>query len=65
MAEVSIHKTLRVDPTTIGYYNIPAGSFGLRAGVQTFSCALFFVTNSSLTYLQDSNGWWTRGQPQA
>ena len=54
-----------VDPTTIGYHNILAGSFGLRAGVQTFSCALYLVTNSSLTYLQDSNGWWTRGQPQA
>lgn len=48
---------LRVGGKTVGYYDIAAGSFGLQAGVQTFSYALFFMTASSLKYLQDSNGW--------
>ena len=48
---------LRVGGKTVGYYDIAAASFGLQAGVQTFSYALFFMTASSLKYLQDSNGW--------
>jgi lipid-binding SYLF domain-containing protein len=48
---------LRVGGKTIGYYDIAAGSFGLQAGAQTFSYVLFFMTASSLKYLQDSNGW--------
>lgn len=40
-----------------GYYNISAGSFGFQAGAQTFSYALFFMTNDSLSYLQRSEGW--------
>ncbi len=40
-----------------GYYNISAGSFGLQAGVQSFSYALFFMTNSALSYLSSSHGW--------
>ena len=42
---------------TVGFYNIAAASFGLQAGVQTFSYALFFMTDASLKYLQDSDGW--------
>jgi lipid-binding SYLF domain-containing protein len=41
----------------IGYYRISAGSFGLQAGAQTFSYALFFMTPDALAYLQKSNGW--------
>jgi lipid-binding SYLF domain-containing protein len=41
----------------IGYYRISAGSFGLQAGAQTFSYALFFMTKDALAYLQKSNGW--------
>ena len=48
---------LRVGGSTVGYYNIAAASFGLQIGVQTFSYALFFVTASSLQYLQKSDGW--------
>jgi lipid-binding SYLF domain-containing protein len=48
---------LRADGKTIGYYNISAASFGLQAGAQTFSYALFFMTDSALTYLQNSDGW--------
>ena len=42
---------------TVGYYNISAASYGLQAGAQTFSYALFFMTDSSLKYLTDSGGW--------
>ncbi len=42
---------------TAGYYNIIAGSYGLQAGVQSFSYALFFMDNSSLSYLDRSEGW--------
>ena len=41
----------------IGYYNISAGSFGLQAGGQAFSYVLFFMKDSSLAYLQKSDGW--------
>jgi lipid-binding SYLF domain-containing protein len=40
-----------------GYYNISAGSFGLQAGGQRFSYALFFMNDAALRYLQNSNGW--------
>ena len=42
---------------TAGYYNIVAGSYGLQAGVQSFSYALFFMDNDSLNYLDRSEGW--------
>jgi lipid-binding SYLF domain-containing protein len=42
---------------TAGYYNIIAGSYGLQAGVQSFSYALFFMDNDSLNYLNRSEGW--------
>jgi len=39
------------------YYNISAASFGLQAGVQSFSYALFFMKDSALSYLERSHGW--------
>jgi len=48
---------LRAGSRTLGYYNISAASYGLQAGVQTFSYAMFFMTDSSLNYLKNSNGW--------
>jgi lipid-binding SYLF domain-containing protein len=48
---------LRVAGRTVGYYNLSAASFGLQAGGQTFSYALFFMTESALDYLQNSDGW--------
>lgn len=48
---------LRVQNKTVGYYNISAASYGLQAGVQSFSYALFFMTTASLKYLQNSDGW--------
>ncbi len=48
---------LRVAGKNAGYYNVSAASFGLQAGGQVFSYALFFMTASSLQYLQNSDGW--------
>ena len=42
---------------TAGFYNIVAGSYGLQAGAQTFSYAMFFMDNDSLNYLDSSGGW--------
>ena len=41
----------------VGYYNSLAGSYGLQAGVQVFGYALFFMNDSSLSYLDKSDGW--------
>jgi len=40
-----------------GYYKIGAVSFGLQAGGQSFSYALFFMNDKALTYLRKSDGW--------
>jgi lipid-binding SYLF domain-containing protein len=48
---------LRVAGRTVGYYDIVAASYGLQAGAQRFSYALFFMTDASLNYLEKSDGW--------
>ena len=40
-----------------GYYKINAVSYGLQAGGQSFSYALFFMNDKALTYLRKSDGW--------
>ena len=40
-----------------GFYNISAGSFGLQAGAQSFSYAMFFMNDEALDYLAKSKGW--------
>ena len=42
---------------TVQFYNISAASFGFQAGAQTFSYALFFITDTALDYLKKSKGW--------
>lgn len=42
---------------TSGYYSITAASYGLQAGVQSFSYAMFFMTDSALASLDSSNGF--------
>ena len=41
----------------VGFYNSLAASYGLQAGLQVFGYALFFMNDSSLTYLDKSDGW--------
>jgi lipid-binding SYLF domain-containing protein len=42
---------------TVGYYNSASASYGLQAGVQAFSYALFFMNAGALNYLNQSQGF--------
>ena len=46
-----------------GYYNTTALSYGLQAGIQKFSYALFFLDEKSLHYLNKSGGFELGGAP--
>jgi len=46
-----------------GYYNTTAASYGLQAGIQKFSYALFFMDEHSLHYLNKSGGFEVGGAP--
>ena len=48
---------LRRGGKTTGYYKTTAASFGLQAGGQKFSYAMFFMTDGALEYLKSSKGW--------
>ena len=48
---------LRIGGKTTGYYKTTAASFGLQAGGQKFSYAMFFMTDGALEYLKKSDGW--------
>lgn len=48
---------LREEGKKVGYYKTVAASYGLQAGAQKFGYAIFFITESSLTYLDESSGW--------
>lgn len=48
---------LLVSGRKAAYYNISAASFGLQAGVQSFSYVLFFMNDPALDYLRRSDGW--------
>ena len=48
---------LQVAGKTVAYYNISAASFGMQAGGQRFSYAMFFMTDAALSYLEKSDGW--------
>jgi lipid-binding SYLF domain-containing protein len=48
---------------TRGYYSIAAASFGLQAGVEWFSYALFFMDPQALQYLDKSDGWAVGSDP--
>ena len=51
------------DGKVAGYYNSSAASYGLQAGVQKFSYALFFMDTDSLHYLNKSGGFEVGGAP--
>jgi hypothetical protein len=46
-----------------GYYNTTAVSYGLQAGIQEFSYALFFMNEHALQYLNKSGGFELGGAP--
>jgi lipid-binding SYLF domain-containing protein len=48
---------LIVDGKQVGRYNSIQMSFGMQAGLQKYGYALFFMTQESLAYLQNSKGW--------
>ncbi len=48
---------LRVGGKTVGYYNSVAASYGLQIGAQSFSYALFLMTNEALAFVGKSDGW--------
>lgn len=48
---------LRKKGKTVGYYSSLAASYGLQAGVQTFSYVLMLMDKSAVDYLDRSDGW--------
>lgn len=40
-----------------GFYRTAAGSFGLQAGAQKFSYALFLMNQKALDYVKSTDGW--------
>ncbi|MDO9168588.1 MAG: lipid-binding SYLF domain-containing protein [Methylobacter sp.] len=47
---------MRKGGRTTGYYNIVAGSYGLQAGVQSFSYAMFFMNDAAIASLNSAKG---------
>ncbi|MEI7899921.1 MAG: lipid-binding SYLF domain-containing protein [bacterium] len=43
--------------TPLGYFNISAASYGLQAGAQGFSYALFVMSDEAIQYMKKSQGW--------
>ena len=41
----------------LGYFNISAASYGLQAGAQQFSYALFVMTDEAIEYMKKTEGW--------
>lgn len=39
------------------YYNSVTGSWGLQAGAQSYGYAVFFMTDTAVKYLEDTQGW--------
>jgi lipid-binding SYLF domain-containing protein len=48
---------LRKGSQPAAYYRTSAASYGFQGGVKKFAYALFFMTDSSLDYLDKSGGW--------
>jgi len=45
------------DGKIAGYYNSVSASYGLQAGVQKYGYVLFLMSDSSLRFLDRSDGW--------
>ncbi|MCD6293193.1 MAG: twin-arginine translocation pathway signal protein [Deltaproteobacteria bacterium] len=48
---------LIVNKKIVAHYNTVAASYGLQIGAQSFGYAMFFMTDSSMKYLDKSSGW--------
>lgn len=48
---------LRRDGVTVGYYNLASASFGFQAGAQSYSQAMFFMTDQALRQFENVNGF--------
>ena len=48
---------LRIDGTTVDYYNIASASFGLQIGAQQYSIVMVFLDDEALQNFRDSKGW--------
>jgi lipid-binding SYLF domain-containing protein len=48
---------LRVKGRTEAFYRLIAASWGLQAGAQEYSMAMFFMNDAALRYLNESDGW--------
>jgi lipid-binding SYLF domain-containing protein len=48
---------LLINGKTAGYFTTTALSFGYQAGAQSFGYALFFMSDSALQYVKETNGW--------
>jgi lipid-binding SYLF domain-containing protein len=48
---------LRKQSKTVAYYNTVSVSYGYQIGLQEYGYILFFMTDSSLRYLNKSDGW--------
>ena len=40
-----------------GYYDTGGASYGLQAGIQNYGYALFFMSDSALHYVDQTDGW--------
>jgi lipid-binding SYLF domain-containing protein len=40
-----------------GYYNSVGGSWGLQAGAQSYAYAVFLMSKTATSYIQDTHGW--------
>lgn len=48
---------LLIDGRVDSYYNSVSGSWGLQAGAQAYSYAVFLMNDNALSYLRKSKGW--------
>ena len=48
---------LLINGRPAGYYNLSGGSWGLQIGAQKFSYVMFFMNDSALKYLRESDGF--------
>ena len=53
---------LRIGGTTVDYYSLTEGSWGLQIGAQQYTHALFFMTDEALTKFRQSSGWAAGGE---